>query len=213
MKRKNRNNFGKRKIEESRGEFVIPSEPVRRGIDNLKNKYFSETSYENSYPSGVTMNSDDYKIPVKKLNINNNNINSRIPQSFYTNQFNSNQNNLNQNPHYSAEYKINNNNSFQANNNMQNNNGFNNMISFGGYNPIGLGNMPGMNNVSNFIRPMGVNPFAPPTFANNPNMNFGGLNNNFVNNNANNNINNSIFHSNHNLFNNAGNQNENDKNQ
>ena len=210
MKRKNK--FGKRKIEESRGEFVIPSEPVRRGIDNLKAKYFTENSYENSYNNTNAMNTDDFNIPVKKPNNNNNSI----PQSFYSNQF-SNQNNVNQNPHFSAEYKLNNNNAYQANN-MQNNNnnnnaysGFNNMVSFGGYNPMGIGSMPGMNNVSNFIRPMGINPFAPPTFANNPNMNFS-LNTNPGNNTNNNN---SIFHTNHNLFNisNGGNPNENNNNQ
>lgn len=217
MKRKNRNNFGKRKLDDSRGEFIIPSGPVKRGIENLKSKYFAENSYDNSFPSAMSM--DDYSIPVKKMNnnktINSNNNpkfnNNSIPQSFYSNQFtnpigmpNQQNNNINQNPHFSAEYKINYNPNQQ--NNISNNNqaGFNNMISFGNYNPMGMSSMPPVNNVTNYIRPMGINPFAPPTFANNPNLNFG-LSHNFGNNN------NTIFHSNHNLFNNS-NQNENNNN-
>jgi len=206
MKRKNRNNFDKRKVEELRGEFIIPSDPVKRGIEKLKGKFFAESSYENSYPSRMDM--DDSNIQVKKPNnnnnIQNNNYNNTIPQSFNTNQFSNPigmqtqiNNNTNQNPHFSAEYKM------KYNSNQPNNTGFTNMISYGNYNPMGMGNMPGINNVTNYIRPMGINPFASPTFANNPNFNFA-PNNNLGNNS------NSIFHSNHNLFN--GNQNENNNN-
>lgn len=214
MKRKNRNNFGKRKIEESRGEFIIPSGPVKKGIDNLKSKYFAETSYENSYQGG--MDTDDFNIPVKKQ-MNNPNKNS-IPQSFYSNNFGTpmnmqNQSNVNQNPHFSAEYKLSStshsNNIYQPNNGSNNSySGFNNMISFGAYNPVGMGNMPVMNNVSNFIRPMGINPFAPPTFSNNPNLNFGFNSSNIPGSSGN-----SIFHSNHNIFGNSSNQNESNHNQ
>lgn len=227
MKRKNRNNFGKRKIEESRGEFIIPSGPVKRGFDSLKNKYFAETSYGNSYSGG--MDADDIDIPVKKqINNNNNNYNNvnknNIPQSFYSNNFGNpismqNQSNVNHNPHFSAEYKLNhtnsnhnNNNNVYQPNNIQSNSysGFSNMISFGAFNPMGAGNMSGMNNVSNFIRPMGINPFAPPAFANNPNLNFGFAGNNTT---PGNTSNNSIFHSNHNVFGNSSNHNENTHNQ
>jgi len=83
MKRKNRNNFAKRKIEESRGEFIIQSEPIRRGIDNLKNKYFAEKSYIDSHSKDEKNLNDDFNIPVKKPNIQKN---EGIPQSFYTSQ-------------------------------------------------------------------------------------------------------------------------------
>jgi len=221
MKRKNRNNFGKRKIEESRGEFIIPSGPVKRGIDSLKSKYFAENSNDYSYSGG--MDTEDFNIPVKKPNNNNNNNHKNsIPESFYANNFGNpismqKQINLIQNPHFAAEYKLNNtnnnnNNLYQPNNIPSNNySGFNNMISFGAYNTMGMGNMGGINNVSNYIRPMGINPFAPPSFTNNnPNMNFGFSNNSNIQANQNN----SLFHSNHNIFNNpSSNKNDNQNNQ
>lgn len=197
MKRKNRNNFAKRKIEESRGEFIIQSEPVRKGIDNLKSKYFTEKSYVDSYSKNDKYLNDDFNIPVKKPNIQKN---ESIPQSFYTSQHVI---GAPQNPYFSAEYKINNNvNTNNINNNSYNNN-FSNMMSFGNYNSVGANNKPGMNNVTNLLRPMAINPFAPPTMANNPNFNF---------NLGNGSTNNNIFHNSHNIFNNKNFSNENNQN-
>ena len=202
MKKRNKNQFGKRKLDDTaNNDFVIKSEPLQRGINNLKSKYFAENSYENNYQNN---NNNDFNIPVKKPNNNNS-----IPQSFYSTQqnnfgMNQPQNqiiNPNPSPYYSAEYKINSNIPNLNNNNMNN---FTNMMSYGNYNNLNMNNLPGMNNVTNLIRPMGINPFAPPTANNNnPNLNF-----NYTNIPGNN----GIFNANHNIFNQNNNNNENNQN-
>lgn len=185
MKRKKRNNFGKRKIEELvQGEFIIQSEPVKRGIDNLKRKYFVEENYDTS-----SKDNEDYSIHVKKQK----NYNNTFSQFFYqqnnlNNDTNINLNNnniLNPNPYYSAEYKMNNN--VNSNYGNYNNNNFNY-----NYNNVGLNN-----NINNLLKPMRINPFSPPTITNNPNFNFS-MNNNLG-------MNNNLFHSNHNFIGNTNN--------
>lgn len=157
MKKKNKNNFKKPRLEDiyssQNSEYIIKSEPIQKGINNLKSKYFAESSYNNNNISSYPVNTNNITNPIYRNNIFK--PNNPLIQ--------------NPNPHFSAEYKIN------TNPTIFNSN-INNTTPFGNFNTFTFNNnnFPGMNNITNYIRPMGINPFSPPSLNANQtfNMNF-----------------------------------------
>lgn len=163
MRKRKKNNFKKMRFEDTQSDYVIKSEPLTKQINLMKMKHFSEVS-PNQYNFGLNKNTFPQGFT------SNNNMNDILPNKSNTS--------FPENPHFSQEYKLN-------NNNINNHSNLYNNTSIQG------GNFTNYNNSNYSYCQSQMNNFYNNYQHNLSNGNFGGFGNfppqqmNYMNNNSN----------------------------